>query len=478
MNKSIKDIIAFSLLLLIALKSTIFSINPSRDLFESIKSIEELLVIYKEKSGDNSLSDEELLELARQDWYEIALQETENGQSFDSLPAEVVVVDGVEYRLYGYAHGIGILLFLRMPKEYREFVQEAYRIESDKTFVVDSSELEETRYCSSFIIAEENLNSGISDSDQYIVDMKDHYVINGYKELTKEDRGLFLGFIRGIFIIPGVLEYYSLSLSDAIDAVGILQNFRESRFNRTKDSMNIEIEQGLEKRLPSHLEMELLLSTTEESKLNEVSGQVSTHRTTRSLYMAGFLKGFVEKGKFKEVPLFMGSGHLSEVKGFLIDTNGYAQQTVAYNHGKEQGSLIAANLLEAQKGRNAEELVDAIVRWNPKKPASTLLEAVTFSEVRLPIEQQSREFYLGISLGIMVQVVLAYYFLYMPIKNEYLSWKDRNDILNDLDEYIESKGLSPETRLLFDGPFSNLDSRRSFMRLLGLDPSVFENEDL
>lgn len=57
----------------------------------------------------------------------------------------------------------------------------------------------------------------------------------------------------------------------------------------------------------------------------------------------------------------MGRAHVFEVKGFLIDTNGYAQQTMAYKCGKDRGSLIAENLLEAQKGRNAEELLAAIV---------------------------------------------------------------------------------------------------------------------
>lgn len=68
--------------------------------------------------------------------------------------------------------------------------------------------------------------------------------------------------------------------------------------------------------------------------------------------MVRFLKSFAETGKFKEIPFFMGRGHLSEVKGFLIDTNGHAQQTLSYNIGKEKGSLLAEILLTAQKNEN------------------------------------------------------------------------------------------------------------------------------
>lgn len=115
--------------------------------------------------------------------------------------------------------------------------------------------------------------------------------------LSLQNRGLisFLTF-------PVFIEYYSSSLPDAMDSMGVLQDYRESLFSRTKDSMNIEIQQGLEKRLPSHLEMELLLSTIEESKLDSVGGvaEMLAMRTTRSLYMAGFLKGLLKRENLKK----------------------------------------------------------------------------------------------------------------------------------------------------------------------------------
>lgn len=409
MNKRIKNVISLSLLILVTLKSTVFAINPSRELFESAKSIGELLLTYREMSSNNSLSDDELLDLARQDWYEIALQETENGQSFDRLPAEVVIVDGVEYRLYGYTHGVP-MPFHTMSKEYRYFVQEAYRIENDRISIANSNELGEALYRSTFITAEEGLLEHAI-NDEYIIDIKDHPRKSIEKDLIvdpdpieKIEKDLIVGLLSGIFIIPSLFVYYSSSFTDTTDDMGILQDFRESLFNRTNDSMEIEIQQGLKKRLPSHLEMEFLLLKTQESKLDETS---RSERTTRSLYMAGFLKGFAEKGKYKEVPFFMGSGHLSEVKGFLIDTNGYAQQTGAYNRGKEKGSLIAENLIEAQKSQNTDELLDTINMWNPKKAPSTLLEAVTFSETR--IENQSPMFYLGLLSVLTAQAYLIYY---------------------------------------------------------------------
>ena len=115
-----------------------------------------------------------------------------------------------------------------------------------------------------------------------------------------------------------------------------------SLLRATHDSIDIESLQASRNLLPSHLEAELIL------KKNESEMDKSTRR---SLYMAGFLKGFAEAGQFKKIPFFMGFAHMSQVKGFLMDSTSKAKNTKAFQRGIELGSELAQRILNARENQ-------------------------------------------------------------------------------------------------------------------------------
>lgn len=191
-----------------------------------------------------------------------------------------------------------------------------------------------------------------------------------------------------------------MTSTDIFDALGI-EEYRSLKigFDIQEDSMNVEIQEGLKKKLPSHLEIKNILSRTK----NEPSNMC----TTRSLYMAGFLKGFAESGDCKEIPFFMGRAHLPEVKAFLTDTNGYAENTEAFKTGNEMGSLLAKNLLISQK-EGTEAIVNTITAWNPKSSLAILKEVFSFSDAEPSSILLQRPFLLGFVLGLTAQTYFIY----------------------------------------------------------------------
>lgn len=390
-KKIIKDILSITMLSLMALKSTVFAITPSKDIIENSKNLKELISIYRNNPNYSSLSDDDLITMAREDWYEFSKIEAEKAICFDGLPAEEVTIDGITYLLYGFAHGSATY---PMPKEYETFVRKTYHIENNR--MAQPIEINDILSRSGFILAEQYIPRILNDEDGYFVDIKDHLCEkNDLPTETKETEYGFIvkliaGYMYSFIMTYSTLDNYLTETTYAVSprAGKLRTELLEEAYNIETHSMNIEIEEGLKKKLPSHLQTEVILSKTKhKDKLDQEKLEMAT---IRSLYMAGFLKGFAEKGNYKKVPFFMGRAHLPEVKGFLIDSNNYAKKTQAYQMGQENGSLLAEKILIAQKN-GTENVLDVIAAWNPPKASS--LETPHL---------------LGYTLGFFIQALLAY----------------------------------------------------------------------
>lgn len=368
--------------------SVSFALVPTRELFVESKDVEALLSVYREAYSDSDYNDDELLEIARSDWLEIARKEAQNVKTEKSLPAQVVEVDGVKYRLYGYAHGVS-KPFMDFRGKYRDFVLSAYQ-EERNGIENEYCEIDSGCFPSKFILGEENIGYQFDKEDRAFIDVKDHSFDRNTEpgEMPPLTDPVFYtgmslyavwAFITGS-LIPAQLagSIFSAISSGKVsfsDYISLIMNPEENceydwsellivsdGRSKTGDSMDVETKQAIwDGKLPSHLEMELLLKSVEDE--DEL---VNEHNcTTRSLYMAGFLTGFAEMGGFGEVVFFMGSGHLPEVKGVLTDANGYAQSTTFYQNGHERGAQLAANIIEAQQNGNIEDVYDLITNRIP-----------------------------------------------------------------------------------------------------------------
>lgn len=445
-----------------------FAVGLARSI-QNVKNIDELLSLYRESLEDPSLSENQIVKMAKEDWSSFAQVQKEvieKGESLKTLPFDRVLHNETEYRLYGYTHG-KFFIGLTMPKSYREFIIGAYELE---------------KLLTPYVFFEQNLRPDVVYPDfSDAVDMQDHvvnelYYDNHVSNEDQEDEEVDFSQISFLqealigFILPWVcfpefcfLEALhvgvSYPISDTLDYIPIFSKFRESIFNWKSDSFSSDLSNGFDNKLPSHLELELPFRSNVTKTLEDLREDTS-RCALRSLYMSGFLKAFSESSKFKELPVFMGRGHLPELKGFLSNEVllDMVKSDEAYKAGQIYGHALGSEIRKAED-RGDQEKVKELVRESGY--TSTVYDVFIDGVTRLA------SFSPGYYFGYFLNRALVSYFVYYKLRPFYLYY------MFPMDYIVWEMGLNSVEHLkeLFED-FGNLESSEIHMAEILKDDSI------
>lgn len=224
--------------------------------------------------------------------YSIALLEYYAKQNIPKkLPEHTINVEGIQFRFYGYTHGI-----VRLPKKYEQFVYPSI-----------NEEIIKVKKCGSqcAILVEQNLVRVLPPSNLFVE-------VPDYNALGK--KGMVIWGILQPFI------YYIINGHNLFERELLRHDFDFSRndqfsifYNAKLDSMTLEQQRLLYGLRP-------VAEANRKAMENYLNGEFNfgdRMYNLRSLYMAGFLLGYAKSRNLNQVVFIVGAPHISEIFDYL-----------------------------------------------------------------------------------------------------------------------------------------------------------------
>ncbi|MFK7873456.1 MAG: hypothetical protein AB8C84_09890 [Oligoflexales bacterium] len=300
---------------------------------------------------------------ACEDWHQVCLSSLKRPNK--SLPYVEVESDGVEYRLFGYTHGMAQL----QAGAYENFIKKAFQSE-----VKLLNKKIKGQYGLDAIFTEENLtrdllSSRIKLDHGVILEVADHIIQQeallkkaAFKALRPSKKNERVrprvSSVTSHIAMNGLVysgtpdqsptysEYEEVEKLEKKEVWSIPTKFSgdfdDTALQATNEAQLLEsqlldVQLGLSYELPSHLQMEYELRhwKQQQQKVAHFGEFVSTDiHFERSLFMAGVLKGYASYHQHKKISFFMGGWHLKHVYQIMLDDE-EVQKSWPYLLGKD-----------------------------------------------------------------------------------------------------------------------------------------------